>query len=327
MDFIGMDTGQAREHAERLRAAAQRLGSEHAVLSSAVQASHAFWSGPDAEAFRSTWADGAGRLLHQLVGELEESASVLDGDVQEQESASAGEPTSGGRDDQGGGGRGAPAVPGARHGGGDGQVSPEVARAWSNMSEAQQQQVLQEIVNQELERQGLPPLDVHFEDLGEDGLGGYWIEFDIFQPWRGEHIVIDLEAAKDPWVVNIAAHEARHAAQDQWIEETEGPSWWQIWAEDDSAAEHERIEREHGVTPEEIDAWRENDKDYQPAPGPQPDENAPQSEHDAWNEEYEKYREQPLETDAFDTGDEFAEEITLEELQQYQQDAGVPITS
>ncbi|QNN82198.1 hypothetical protein H3H54_13885 [Brachybacterium sp. Z12] len=125
-------------------------------------------------------------------------------------------------------------------------------------------------MNQELERQGLPPLVVHFEDLSEDGLGGYWIEFDIFRPWRGEHIVIDLETAKDPWAVNVAAHEARHAAQDQWIEETEGPSWWQFWAEDGSAAEHERIEREHDVTPEEIDAWRENDKDYQPAPGPQP---------------------------------------------------------
>ncbi|QNN82197.1 WXG100 family type VII secretion target [Brachybacterium sp. Z12] len=100
MEFVGMDTGQGREHAERLRTAAQRLGSEHAVLSSTVQASEAFWRGPDAEAFRSTWADGAGRLLHQLVGELEESASVLDGDVEEQESASAGEPT-GGPDAQG----------------------------------------------------------------------------------------------------------------------------------------------------------------------------------------------------------------------------------
>jgi len=59
----------------------------------------------------------------------------------------------------------------------------------------------------------------------------------------------------------------------------------------------------------------------------QPGEDAPQSEKDAWNEEYKAYREQPLEDDAFEQGDEFAEEITLEELQQYQSDAGVPVTT
>ena len=119
----------------------------------------------------------------------------------------------------------------------------------------------------------------------------------------------------------------RHAAQDNWVEETDGPPAWQFWREDHSAAEYERIEEEYGVTKEEIEAWRENDKDYTEFPEDQPGEDAPQSEKDAWNEEYEAYREQPLEEDAFEEGDEFVDGITPEELRQYQLDAGVPVIS
>lgn len=328
MDFVGMDTDQGLGHVERLRTAARQLESRHAALSSTVQASHAFWRGPDAEAFRTTWADGAGRLLTQLVGELGQSASSLDGEVAEQETASAGETTGSGAGEDGNRGGAGPGIPGARYGGGgDGTVSPEVARAWDAMGPEDQRQVLQEIVDQELERQGHPGLDVHFEDLSDEGWAGYWTEHGGIRFWRGEHIVIDIEHATDPDALNTAAHEARHAAQDQWVEQTDGTPGWQFWREDDSAEEYERIERDHGVTQEEIEAWRENDGDYISPPEPPPSPDAPQSEHDAWHEAYREYREQPLEDDAFDTGDDFADEITLEELQQYQEDAQVTVTS
>lgn len=199
-------------------------------------------------------------------------------------------------------------------------MSQEVADAWTAMDPPEQKRVLQEIVAQELERQGVDDVPVYFDDLSEDGAAGIWYEFDIRHPLRGEHIQIDSTSLEDPDSLNTAVHEARHAAQDNWIEETDEPPAWQFWREDHSAAEYERIK-------EEIEAWRENDKDYTEFPEDQSGEDAPQSEKDAWNEEYEAYREQPLEEDAFEEGDEFAEDITLEELRQYQLDAGVPVIS
>lgn len=199
-------------------------------------------------------------------------------------------------------------------------MSQEVADAWTAMDPPEQKRVLQEIVAQELERQGVDDVPVYFDDLSEDGAAGIWYEFDIRHPLRGEHIQIDSTSLEDPDSLNTAVHEARHAAQDNWIEETDEPPAWQFWREDHSAAEYERIK-------EEIEAWRENDKDYTEFPEDQPGEDAPQSEKDAWNEEYEAYREQPLEEDAFEEGDEFIEGITPEELRQYQLDAGVPVIS
>ncbi len=255
---------------------------------------------------------------------LEAAGRRLAEEVQQQETASEGESGS----DGGGSSGNAPGRGRRAGGGGDGTVSPEVAAAWSAMSEEEQKRVLREVAAQELERQGVHDVPVYFDDLSDDGALGFWTEFDVRHPLRGEHIQIDEVHATDPDSLNTVAHEARHAAQDNWVEETDGPPAWQFWREDHSAAEYERIEEEHGVTQEEIEQWRENDGDYTEFPEEQqPGEHAPQSEKDAWNEEYEAYREQPLEDDAFEQGDEFAEEITLEELQQYQRDAGVPVTS
>ncbi len=219
---------------------------------------------------------------------------MLEEEADQQETASQGERGDGGRGGSGVSSSGSASGRGRRAGGdGDGTVSQEVADAWTAMDPPEQKRVLQEIVAQELERQGVDDVPVYFDDLSEDGAAGIWYEFDIRHPLRGEHIQIDSTSLEDPDSLNTAVHEARHAAQDNWIEETDEPPAWQFWREDHSAAEYERIK-------EEIEAW---------------------------NEEYEAYREQPLEEDAFEEGDEFAEVITPEELRQYQLDAGVPVIS
>ena len=329
MGLIGMDTAQGEAHAERLRAAGERLEERHGVLDALVRASEAIWRGPDAERFRADWISGASQLLREQCTALEAAGTLLDEEAEQQETASQGERGDGASGGSRAGSSGTASGRGRRAGGGgDGKVSQEVADAWAAMDPPEQKRVLREIAAQELERQGVDDVPVFFDDLSEDGALGFWYEFDIRHPLRGEHIQIDENHVSDPDSLNTVAHEARHAAQDNWVEETDGPPAWQFWREDDSAEDYERIEEEHGVTQEEIEAWRENDRDYEDGPtDPQPPEDAPQSEKDAWNEEYEAYREQPLEDDAFDEGDEFAEDITLEELRQYQLDAGVPVIS
>lgn len=329
MGLIGMDTAQGEAHAERLRAAGERLEERHDLLDALVRASETIWRGPDADRFRADWSTGASRLLREQCTALESAATLLEEEAEQQENASQGDRGDGESGGSGASSSGSASGRGRRAGGdGDGTVSQEVADAWTAMDPPEQKRVLQEIVAQELERQGVHDVPVYFDDLPDDGPAGFWYEFDFWHPLRGEHIVLDDSYVANPDSLNTAVHEARHAAQDNWIEETDSPPAWQFWREDDSAAEYERIEEEHGVTQEEIEAWRENDKDYEEGPsgGPPPDD-APQSEKDAWNEEEAAYREQPLEEDAYEEGDEFAEDITLEELQQYQRDAGVPVTS
>lgn len=328
VELIGMDTAQGEAHAERLQAAGERLEERHGVLDALVGASETIWRGPDADRFRADWSTGVSRMLREQCIALEAAGRELEEEAEQQETASQSERGGGERGGSGASSSGSASGRGRRAGGGgDGTVSQEVADAWTAMDPPEQKRVLQEIVAQELERQGVDDVPVYFDDLSQDGSLGIWYEFDVWHPLRGEHIQIDSTSLEDPDSLNTAVHEARHAAQDNWVEETDGPPAWQFWRKDHSAAEYERIEEEYGVTKEEIEAWRENDKDYTEFPEDQPGEDAPQSEKDAWNEEYEAYREQPLEEDAFDEGDEFAEDITLEELRQYQLDAGVPVIS
>lgn len=321
MTFLGMDVEQADEHAAATRTAQQRIQSILEQLSVRIALSSQHWIGPDAEDFRARWVESGEAPGRDLVTALERSVDDLVRHVQEQEQASApGGSTSSSAGD-GGATTGPVTARGERHGGG-GEVSPEVDSAWKKMSDKDQQKVLQEVVDQELRRYGHDGLTVHFDR--NTGYSGYWTEFDRRRPFRGEHIVIDRAHALEASSLNTAAHEARHAAQDRWIEETNPSGFW-FWR-DEKEAEYAEIEENHGITRADVDAFRENDKDYIEAPKAPPQE-APDEEWRQYQEDYDAYRYQPLEGDAWDEGDRFAEELTVEQLQQYQRDAGVPVTT
>lgn len=66
--FWGMDTGQLRGHAERLRAASDEVEGLTARLGTTVQG--APWTGSDAEAFRARWMTLAVSQLEEMCGEL-----------------------------------------------------------------------------------------------------------------------------------------------------------------------------------------------------------------------------------------------------------------
>ncbi|MFQ6485682.1 WXG100 family type VII secretion target [Brachybacterium epidermidis] len=321
MSFLGMDVEQAGAHASATRNAQQRLEGLLGELSNRIGRSSQHWIGADADEFRTRWVETAQTPGHLLADELGRSAEELELHVREQDEASgagpAGSSPGGDSGDPIGSGRARRERPG-----GGGQVSPDVQSAWEKMPEEHQQKVLSKVVEQELERYGHEGLTVHFDR--NTGYSGYWTERSEEHPDRGEHIVIDRAHATEADSLNTAVHEARHAAQVHWIEETTPTGFW-FWR-DNKEAEYAEIEGKHGVTRDDIEAFRENDKDYIPAPDPPP----PGATAEQWRqyeEDYDAYRYQPLEDDAWNQGDRFAEELTVEQLQQYQRDAGVPVTN
>ena len=90
-------------------------------------------------------------------------------------------------------------------------------------------------------------------------------------------------------MLNTASHETRHAMQQQAVEDGT-TSWWEDWRGIEPTYDN-------GVTPEEVEAWNENQGDYT-----------------EWDEDPQGYVDQPLEADAFEEERRRAEELTPEEL-------------
>ena len=134
MGLIGMDTAQGEAHAERLRAAGERLEERHDLLDALVRASESIWRGPDAERFRADWSTGASRLLREQCTALETAATLLEEEAEQQENASQDENGRGESSSSGVSSSGSASGRGRRAGGdGDGTVSQEVADAWTAM--------------------------------------------------------------------------------------------------------------------------------------------------------------------------------------------------
>ena len=105
----------------------------------------------------------------------------------------------------------------------------------------------------------------------------------------GGRVVIDDSDLANPDVLNTASHEPRHAMQQQAVEDGT-TSWWEDWRGVEPTYDN-------GVTPEEVEAWHDNQGDYT-----------------EWDEDPQGYVDQPLEADAFEEERRRAEELTPEEL-------------
>lgn len=185
------------------------------------------------------------------------------------------------------------------------------------MSQAERERVAQAIVDAEFERYGMEPVEIDFESMDHMG---YWREgFFIV----GDKLAINQDRLQDPGILHTLVHEVRHAAQHEFIEQTDRSLWDHI-LRNDKSAEYERIEREHGITREDIEAWDENFGNRTPAPVMP--ENPTPEEYEQYQREYDEYFEQPTEADAQGTGRDLVNDLTFEDLQDYQRDAGVPIS-
>lgn len=180
----------------------------------------------------------------------------------------------------------------------EGTVDPVVEREWSQMSDDERREVLENIAHDLREEGGIEDFEVKFEDLeDEDGdgvdddpttdSGGYWSEGD-------RELVIDLNDLDDPAMINTVAHEVRHAQQNKAIEDL--PSGWdEFWGNDDYTPPP-------GTTRAEVEEWEENFDDYQSTDN---------------GDTFEEYWEQPVEVDARDAGADYLDDYTPEDLEEH----------
>lgn len=318
MSFLGMSPQDVSAHEQRLTERAGQLEQLLATLEQTVRGGAAQWVGPDADRFRDDWTARGAQPLQSATASMQELAALLRQEITAQDDAS-------GPDGDGGMPPGPGADPGDEPRGRaelpDGEtaiIDGEVWVAWEAMSDKERLKVAAALVNAELAKYGLPPVSVLTGDM--DPLLGEWREHH-----QGlDFIMIDEDHLESPQALNTLLHEARHAIQNGLIERTDITLWDRITG-DDNAADYAEIEREHGITREEIEAWRENDKNYIQPPK-DPPKNATLEERRQFEEDYERYRQQVLERDAHEAGIAGAESMTIEQLRSLQQAAGVEPT-
>ncbi|PMC76908.1 MULTISPECIES: WXG100 family type VII secretion target [unclassified Brachybacterium] len=302
MNFCGMTTDEVSGHLQLMSTDQQRLEELGTDLGSSLTRSQEFWRGEDAERFRAAFATALQRLADTAT-QVSARSTELAQHLQEQEQASRGD-SDGGVSAPGSGGDGETAGDGpvdkTNHPGEDpyyGEVDPEVAERWRELSDEEREAVAREIIEQELARYGLEDVDIDFE--APPGYNGWW-EVDA----DGNHsISIDGDALHNPRLLHTLAHEARHAAQWEATKDTEPGMWDWLPFVDSTKNDYERLYNEHGFTREEIDAWREH--------------------WDTPKDERGPYLDQPVELDARDRGAEFSDDLTMDDLEQYMEDAGV----
>lgn len=304
-----MDVEAAREFGERIDAATERLVGEFDSLDSMVRASGEFWRGPDGDAFRASWTGTYSSIAQPGFDRLRACADRIRTDSDEQDEASS--PDSEGTHSEDAHGR--TAAPWA-DADGEPNVDPEVAEAWEAMSDEDREKVAREMIDDQLRSYGIDPstVEISFEDTE---YLGYWSESE-------RKLVINPEHLRTPGAFDTIAHEVRHAAQHEYVRQTEPTGWW-FWR-DDKAKEYEQIERDHNISRRDIDLWRENNKPgkYISPPDP-PGPGASDADRERYRREFEYYEGQPVEVDARGAGKRYAEGIDMSDLEEYKKNAGV----
>lgn len=336
MNFLGMTPEQVRNQSELTRQGREQADTCLMRLSGMIGASTAHWVGPDGDAFRQDWDARVAPQFTAALDALAERATMLEQEADEQDQASDPEAAAGPGSGDGAAGPG-------HDGGGQGsyemdggedeppQVSEEFKEQWKNMGREERERVAQQMVDEYLAEHGMDPEDVRFEDL-DDGHFGTWYENSGFydsddglfgKEWhsRGIEVNEDLLTADDPSkLIDTLHHEARHAVQHEMVERTD-PAWWDglPFLEDDPSGRYEQIEQDYGISREDIEEWRENQDNYHSAPdGPRPSD---PEEAEAWEQGWDDYKNQPVETDARDAGAEGVEEATPEDLARQREEA------
>ncbi|MFC7376821.1 MULTISPECIES: hypothetical protein [unclassified Brachybacterium] len=101
--FFGADTGQLRDHAQRVTQQAQRLSELRETLEPMVL-DESIWQGPDADAFRQNWTGSVATLFDLRHTELSQRARDLEAHAEEQDAASGAGGAGGSGAGSGGGG-------------------------------------------------------------------------------------------------------------------------------------------------------------------------------------------------------------------------------
>lgn len=303
MTFLGMDIDQVSEQVRSIRTGEQRVQSLSEDVETAVSRSAEHWRGPDADLFRSSW-ETIRVDLRSAAHELLARSTELRRHQDEQTAASESDGSSAGSS-----GHGPTAADGPSAADGPvektnapgeepyrGTADPEVAERWRKMPKEDREKVAQTILDEQLARYGIDPVTIDFSLLDANG---WW----RFTTENGHTVEINGSILSNPDLLHTLAHEARHAGQWEAVQDTEpGPLDWLPFV-DSTEDDYERLEDEHGFTREEIDSWREH--------------------WDTPEDEQDPYYDRSVEVDARNAGAEFTDGITTEDLDRYEEAAGV----
>jgi uncharacterized protein YukE len=324
--MLGMDPEEVLQHSDAVRRAEGTLRSRIDQADRTISGLDAFWRGQDADEFRSAWSAVRHEVAASLLDRLRHAAEELSRHAEEQEHASAADSGGSGATQSEGeeaGDEDTPAfhlsLPGVAFDPGGGATTttdPAIQAAWDEMSEAEREAVLRQIVEDEVRAYGmnehlLPDVEVRFFPAWVNG-GAISLQ--------GGVIYLSSALLDSPYGLQIAAHEARHQVQYEMIRRTDADPWDWITG-DDNSEEYAEVEREYGFTREEIEQWRHEFQPWNYEFPPTGDPSTPE-----YQEQMQDYLDQDVEVNAREREDEFADEFDFEDLQQVQRDAGVPVS-
>lgn len=286
----GADPEQLVEIAGDLERSGDRVNEQRARGRSQLGVLEEAWSGPDLEDFTREWPgveqslEHARQTLTGLGRELRRQA-----EEQVRTSAGGGGPTGSGTTADADDGQ---AYEGQSRDADDyGDCPEEVRDAWREYTDEERRAILEQKIREDAEALGIPVPDIVWDEDMDANSNGSWNQ-------SSGTVTLNPDNVDDPMFMHTVAHEMRHALQHEAVEQMDDRGWWDwFWGN--------HPDYPGGATPEEVEEWEENFEDYK-----SPDD------------DFDEYFDQPVEEDARETGSDWVEDMTPEELDRLLEESG-----
>lgn len=187
-----------------------------------------------------------------------------------------------------------------------GVVDPQVARDWDAMSQDERRAVLEQMARELADEYDLDDFDVVIEDLEDQDGDGKDDEptLDLHGFWSNDDMSLHLDENEldDPDLINTMAHEVRHAAQNELVDDANPGLIDQALI--DAGLKDDPFHPPEGVTRDDVEDWKNNFDDYKSA-----------------EDDFDAYYNQPVESDARDAGEAYLDDLTADELERHREEA------
>ncbi|HIZ99845.1 MAG TPA: WXG100 family type VII secretion target [Candidatus Janibacter merdipullorum] len=290
----GADAQRLVEIAGNVEVLADEVEEQRARGRSQVGVLQEAWSGPDLERFTQEWPH-AEHSMENARRSLADMGQGLRREAQEQVRASAGTggitgPGTTFDGDYGGQADGDPSTWGQERDPEDyGKVPEDVKEAWAEYTPEERQAILEQKIREDAEALGIPEPTIIWDDsMSSSSYGG----------WNDGVVTLNPDKLDQPIFMHTVAHEMRHALQGEAVRQYEDRSLWdKFWGNHPDYPD--------GTSPEQVKEWKENS-----GPG-----------YIGSEEDFDAYFDQPVERDARNTGSEWVEGMTPEELDRLLEDS------
>ena len=200
-------------------------------------------------------------------------------------------------------------------------INDDVEHYWESdsLSIEERKSILQKIVDEEFKSYDMKPVKITWDSSLDSNAKAYpqtygtWVEG---LPFLSGKLLIDPDFLNDPEILLTTVHEVRHAAQHQAVSELHSaqispvPNLGLPIAPDLSLLD-KSFKEKYNSSVEEVSSWDRNFKNYASFP----ENGSP--------EDFEKYKNQPVEVDAREREEEFGRnELTLDLIEKYKNGNG-----